>query len=114
VHDALKTTLGSDVAGPLAVACSLGSAEELARLLERAGLTRVEVEEVTMHLPLGELERFVPFHLASTPMAGVVRGAGDEAMAAMVAQGVARLDPAHTRDVVIPFRQLIATATHRE
>ena len=111
VHDALKHTLGSDVAGPLAVACSLGSAAELRTLLERSGLTHVTVREMTMHLPLGELERFVPFHLASTPMSGVVRGASDEAMNEIVSQVVGRLDPGHTHDVVIPFRQLVALAT---
>lgn len=111
VHDALLDILGADVAGPLAVACSLGSATELESLLEKAGLVDIAVEEVSMDRPLGELERFVPSHLASTPMSGVVRGAGGEAMNTMVGLVVAKLDPGHSRDVVVPFRQLVATAS---
>jgi hypothetical protein len=99
------------VAAPLEVACSLGSLSELAGLLTGAGLEGLSLEEVTLDLPLGALETFVPHHLASTPMAGVVRGAGDEAMAELVGQVVHRLDAMHSHDVTIPFTQLVALAS---
>jgi ubiquinone/menaquinone biosynthesis C-methylase UbiE len=111
VHDALLHTLGADVAGPLAVACSLGDAADLQRLLVNARLEAVAVEEVMMNLPLEELGRFVPHHLASTPMAGVVRGAGDEAMAQMINIVTQRLGAQPDRPATVPFSQLVASAT---
>lgn len=111
VHDALARTLGDEVAAPLGVACSLGESGDAWTLLHGAGLVDVRVEEHAFTAELGALETFVPHHLLSTPMSGVVRGAGDEAMAEMVGRVVRRLDAQHSGAVRVRFSQLVATAT---
>ncbi len=105
---AIARTMGAEVATALTSACTLGTPEELWGALVGGGLTKVSVERVTLDVTLGPLEVFVPRHLASTPMAAAFRGAGDEAVADVVRDVVAGLEPTDRDQVAVPFRLLVA------
>ena len=76
--------MGVQVATPLTSACTLGTPEELWGVLVAGQFTAVKVDKVTLDVALPDLATFVPRHLAATPMAAAFRGAGDEAVAAVV------------------------------
>ena len=107
--DALLAVMGPEVAFAITSACTLGSDRALRDLLAGAGLGPIEVDDVELTVRLGDLARFVPRHLGATPMALAFRGAGDEAVGTVVDEVRARLDPHHTGDVTVPFRQWVAT-----
>ena len=106
---AISSTMGVQVATPLTSACTLGTPEELWGVLMAGGFTGVQVTKVTLDLVLPDLATFVPRHLASTPMAAAFRGAGDEAVAAVVRDVEQALGGPGAR--AIPFRLLVATGT---
>lgn len=107
--DALLDVMGAGVAFAITSACTLGGERALRDLLTDAGLADVAVDDVELVVRLGDLATFIPRHIGATPMAPAFRGAGDEAVAGVVARVTARLDPGHTGDVIVPFRQWVAT-----
>jgi len=108
--DALLAVMGAEVAFAITSACTLGGERALRGLLTGAGLTEVTVDDVEFTVRLGDLSTFIPRHLGATPMATAFRGAGDEAVSAVVDEVRGRLDPAHHGDVTVPFRQWVVTA----
>jgi SAM-dependent methyltransferase len=109
--DALLAYMGPEVAFAITSACTLGGERALRDLLTGAGLDDVTVEDVELDVRLGDLSVFIPRHISSTPMAIAFRGAGEEAVEHVVEEVERRLDPQHTRDVRVPFRQWVATGT---
>jgi SAM-dependent methyltransferase len=107
--DALLAVMGPAVAFAITSACTLGGERALRDLLTGAGLGDVTVDDVEFDVHLGDLATFIPRHIGATPMAIAFRGAGDEAVGDVVAQVRDRLDPGHTGDVTVPFRQWVAT-----
>jgi SAM-dependent methyltransferase len=107
---AISATMGAQVATALTSACTLGTPEELWGVLVAGGFTEVRVDKVTLDVILPDLDRFVPRHLASTPMAAAFRGAGDEAVAAVVRDVEASLGAGERDGRHVPFRLLVATA----
>jgi SAM-dependent methyltransferase len=107
--DALLAVMGPEVAFAITSACTLGGERALRDLLVGAGLAGVTVDDVEFDVHLGDLATFIPRHIGATPMALAFRGAGDEAVAAVVEEVRSRLDPKHTGDVNVPFRQWVAT-----
>lgn len=110
---AISATIGAQVATALTSACTLGTPEELWGVLGAGGFADIRVEQVLVDVVLPDLDRFVPRHLASTPMAAAFRGAGDEAVAAVVRDVTAALGPAGPDGRSVPFRLLVATAHTR-
>jgi SAM-dependent methyltransferase len=106
---AISATMGVQVATPLTSACTLGTPEELSGVLVAGGFVDVQVEPVALHLELPDLGTFVPRHLASTPMAAAFRGAGDEAVAAVVRDVESGLGSAGRDGRTVTFRLLVAT-----
>jgi len=106
--DALLAVMGPGVAFAITSACTLGGERALRDLLAGAGLGDVTVDDVEFAVHLGDLAKFIPRHIGATPMALAFRGAGDEAVAAVVDDVRARLDPRHRGDVTVPFRQWVA------
>jgi SAM-dependent methyltransferase len=104
---AISATMGVQVSTPLTSACTLGTPEELWGVLVAGQFTGVKVDKVTLDVALPDLSTFVPRHLAATPMAAAFRGAGDEAVAAVVRDVRSALDTGPGRTV--PFRLLVAT-----
>jgi SAM-dependent methyltransferase len=111
--DALLACMGPEVAFAITSACTLGGERALLDLLTGAGLVDVTVDDVEFPVHLGNLATFIPRHIGATPMAIAFRGAGDEAVAHVVEGVQARLDPGHTGDVTVPFRQWVATGHMR-
>ena len=107
--DALLAVMGPEVAFAITSACTLGGERALRDLLAGAGLAGVTVDDVEFDVRLGDLATFIPRHIGATPMALAFRGAGDEAVAEVVDDVRARLDPGHRGDVTVPFRQWVAT-----
>lgn len=107
--DALLACMGPEVAFAITSACTLGGERALRDLLTGAGMVDVTVDDVELDVHLGDLSLFIPRHIGATPMALAFRGAGEEAVEQVVAEVQKRLDPEHTRDVRVPFRQWVAT-----
>lgn len=107
---AISATMGVQVATQLTSACTLGTPEELWGVLVAGGFCEVQVEKASLDVVLPDLGRFVPRHLASTPMAAAFRGAGDEAVAAVVRDVEASLGAGGRDGQHVAFRLLVATA----
>ena len=102
----IDRVMGSQVASHLTSACTLGTSPELWGALRAGGFEDIAVEKVTLDVTLGDLTRFVPRHLASTPMAAAFRGAGDEAVNDVVGHVVDVLGAGRP----VPFHLLVAGA----
>ena len=111
VIDALREHVGAEVAARFSMSRVVPDAGELHRLAVAAGLREVAIHASAMSIRLPPLERFVPSHLAATPVAGAVAAAGAEARAAL-AEHVSRAlrGYADREGVAIPDEANVLTA----
>ncbi len=107
---ALTQVFGADAATSLTMACTVPDGETVVGLLTGLGVPQARTEQVRIPVRLDDLAEFVPRHLASTPIAGLVRGAGDEAVAEVIDRVRRVLDPDRAGPVVVPFRTNVVTA----
>ncbi len=108
--DAVSRVLGRQIATALTSASALPSGDALRRMLAAEGFGRITAGTQTLQVALGDLETFVPRHLASTPMAGAVRAAGSALLGSVTESVVEALDPERTGDVISPFTQNLLLA----
>lgn len=95
VGEALGRFVGEDAAARFCASRNVPGRPELERLAAAAGWSEVNVGVSRLNIRLPSLDRFVPDHLAATPVAGSVEAAGPGArmnIGASVAQAMQRFN----------------------
>jgi hypothetical protein len=107
--DAVTRQLGAEAAAGLRAVFALSDETQLRSALEEAALPRPSLAAHELRLELPPLERFVPRHLAATPVAPAFAAAPAAARDAVVSALRERLGAFATRGgLCVPFRSWLA------
>ena len=112
VGKVLGQRIGKDVAARFCASREVPGDEELLRLAAAGGFRDVALQAQRMIVRLPSLERFVPGHLAGTPVAGEVRAMSDSARLALGRDVARELSAYRERDgVAFPEEINVVTAS---
>jgi ubiquinone/menaquinone biosynthesis C-methylase UbiE len=110
LRDALKQWVSVSASETMATAQSLTDVDEVKQLVDGAGFADVVVKTLTMITRLPPLDDFVPGQVAAAPVAREVAAAGAEALASIVRDVKAAMQPyVDGYGVTFPAKAHIAT-----
>ena len=109
--EALGQHIGAQAATTMRAAFSLGEASEVRTLLTRAGFRDIDIRVGEGMVRFASPDEFVRGTAASSPFAGLVAQAGDDARSALLSEVSTRLHPyVESSGLVFPIQTHLVTA----